>query len=358
MPQDKFSLLAFSFCLAANLAPLLEGQITEIRGDLQGGDFYTCSVSGLKGMGSDCGTKYDEMVFTAEIVSIVPAPDDEYRLTLRPETIFKGSPTLGMDIFTAQRKCLPAMKTGDSWLFSLYRDRESKELVVNYGSRSGPVSGEREQIDFLHKLAGLETAGLVKGRAYSNQETEDGEEQKPLEHHVIIVTRAGDGQKFKALTNGKGDFEFDPLLAGKYDVDPNTKAGLWTMWSGEIEIEAHGCTDFDLDFQVDGQIAGKLIFPAGVDPSTWEVEVKPADNAGVIPAATWTDSEGRFTLHGLSPGKYVVVFEKTEKREGPNLQVDLYAPGTPDRVNAQVFDIGKATQVEDIEFIVPRSALE
>ncbi len=81
--------------------------------DLASNDPYGCALSGLKGMGSDCGTKYDEMVFTAEILSMDPAPGGEFRLTLRPLTIFKGAPGVGVEVFTAQHRCLPEMKTGD-----------------------------------------------------------------------------------------------------------------------------------------------------------------------------------------------------------------------------------------------------
>jgi hypothetical protein len=94
MPARKFSFLALMLpsCLVGYLVPLLEGQIMVQHGDLGSPESYSCDLSGLKGMGSDCGTKYDEMVFTAEILSIVSAPSDEFRLTLRPKTIFKGTP--------------------------------------------------------------------------------------------------------------------------------------------------------------------------------------------------------------------------------------------------------------------------
>jgi len=98
------------------------------------------------------------------------------------------------------------------------------------------------------------------------------------------------------------------------------------MWSGKFDVEPHSCTNFDLDFHVDGEIAGRLVFPGAVDPSMWEVEVTPADDPGVFAASAWTDDAGRFVLHGLSPGRYVVVFEKTDMRKGPNLRVDLFAP--------------------------------
>jgi hypothetical protein len=360
MPHRKFTFLAliFSSCFAGHLVPLLEGQIEVLHGDLGSPDSYSCSLSGLKGMGSDCGTKDDEMVITAEIRSIALAPGDEFRLTHHPETIFKGAPTEGMEIFTAQRRCLPAMKVGDSWLFSLYRDRKSKELIVNYGSRSGPETEESQQIDFLKRLARLDASGVVKGRAYSDREAGEERERLPSVNHTIILTRGEDGLKFRALTNKKGEFEFEPVPAGKYDLDPNTKPGLWTMWSGGLDVKPHGCTDFDLDFHVDGQIAGRLIFPGGVDPSEWQVEVTPAFDSGVVPASTWSDDAGRFVLHGLSPGKYIVVFEKTEMRKGPNLRFDLFAPGTPNRANAQVIELGEASRVEGIELVVPRSAIE
>lgn len=357
MPHCKFPFLVLMLfsCFGGHL----KGQIEVQHGDLGSPDSFSCSLSGLKGMGSDCGTKDDEMVFTAEILSIASAPNDESRLTLRPETIFKGAPTVGMEILTTQLRCLPKMKAGDSWLFSLYRDEKSKELIVNYGSRSGPEREESHQIDSLRRLAGLDAAGVVKGRAYFDQETkEGGQEQIPSVNHTIFLTRVEDGRKFKASTNKNGEFEFEPVPAGKYDLDPNTKPGLWTMWSGGFNVEPHGCTAFDLDFHVDGQIAGRLVFPADVDPSEWQVEITPADDPSVVSASAWTDDAGRFVLHGLSSGKYIVVFEKTEKRNGPNLRVDLFAPGTPDRANAQLIELGEATRVEGIELVVPRSAIK
>ena len=360
MLMRKFPFLVpiLSSCIVANLVPLLEGQITILHGDLGSQDSYSCSVSGLKGMGSDCGTKYDEMVFTAKILAIAPAHNDEFRLTLRPQTIFKGTPTLGMEILTAQRRCLPKMKIGDSWLFSLYRDKESKELVLNYGTRSGPEADEPQQIAFLHRLASLDAKGVVKGRAYSAREAGNESQEEPSANHAIVLTRADDGRKFTAVTDQKGEFEFDPLPAGNYELDPNTKPGIWTMWSGKFDVEPHGCTNFDLDFHVDGEIAGRLVFPEGVDPSMWEVEVTPAPDPGVVPASAWTDAAGRFVLHGLSPGRYIVVFKKTEMRERVNLRIDLFAPGTPDRANAQVIEVGKATLVDGIQLVVPRSAIE
>lgn len=332
MPHRKFTLdaLMLSSCLAVSLAAPLGGQILEVRGDLGSPDSYVCALSGQKGMGRDCGTKNDEMVFTAEILSVAPAPNEELRLTLRPESIFKGTPTVGMQVLTAQRRCLPAMKTGDSWLFSLYRDKESKQLIVNYGSRSGPEPEQSQQIGFLRRLAGLDAEGVVKGRAYAYRENSGGgEEQVPSVNHTIVLTHVEDGLKYKVVTNEEGEFEFEPVPEGKYDLAPNTKPGLWTMWSGGFDVEPHGCTDFDLDFQVDGQIAGRLIFPAGVDPSQWQVSVTPIDDPGVVPASVWTDDAGRFVLHGLSPGKYVVVIEKTEMRKGPNLRASVYSRPAP-----------------------------
>lgn len=57
-------------------------------------------------------------------------------------------------------------------------------------------------------------------------------------------------------------------------------------------------------------------------------------------------------------GNYIVAFKKKEMRVGPNVLVDLFAPGTQDRGNAQVIELGKATRVESIELIVPRSDID
>jgi hypothetical protein len=361
MPLRKSPNLAigFAFLLPALFAPRAHSQITEFRGDFPSGDWYTCDLSGLHGMGKDCGTKYDAMVFTAQIMTITPAPDGEFRLTLNPETVFKGAPTVGMEIVTAQWRCLPEMKIGDSWLFSLYRDSKSQELIVNYGSRSGPEAEESAQIELLHKLAAFDHSGIAKGRAHFNRESEDGgEEEVPSINHEIVALRVADNREFKAFTDKDGDFTFGALEAGKYELKPNNKTGLWTMWSGEFDIEAHSCTEFDLDFQTDGEIEGRLVFPVGIDPDSWEVEASPVNDPGIVPASGWTDATGKFDLHGLEPGNYLVFFEKTEKREGPNLKSDLYVPGTLLRSNAQVIELGEAERVRDIELVVPRSALE
>jgi hypothetical protein len=129
------------------------------------------------------------------------------------------------------------------------------------------------------------------------------------------------------------------------------------MWSGKIDVEPHSCTDFDLDFHIDGQIAGRLIFPVGVDPDSWEVEAVPADELGSVSDSEWTDASGGFVLHGLKPGRYIVVFEKTDMRKGTNLKLDLFAPGTPNRANAQIVELGKAENKDGIEIVVSPKVL-
>jgi hypothetical protein len=60
----------------------------------------------------------------------------------------------------------------------------------------------------------------------------------------------------------------------------------------------------------------------------------------------------------LNPGRYLVFFRKTEKRKGPNLQVDLFAPGTTNRANAKVIELGKAARIKGVEFVIPHTALK
>jgi hypothetical protein len=261
MRHRRFSVFATSLVLSllGSATPRATAQLTIIY-EQPDGDWYSCSVSSLKGMGKDCGTEYDEMVFTATILSVRPAADGELRLTLGPETVFKGAPTVGMEILTEQRRCLPEMNTGDHWLFSLYRDRESKELLVNYGSRSGPVDAMADRLAFLHKLGTLNDTGIVRGRAHWKRESADGsQEEVPRSDHEIVLTRTETGEKLKTLTDKNGNFQFEPLPAGEYDLDPNTEHGLWTMWSGTIKVKRQACTEFDLDFHVDGQNSGRLI---------------------------------------------------------------------------------------------------
>jgi len=336
----------------------VQAQIITLDHDSDG-EWYSCAVSGLKGMGSDCGVQYDDMVFTATIASVHPAADGELRLTLEPETVFKGEPAIGMEIMTAQHKCLPPIKTGDHWLFSLYRDHESKELRVNYGSRSGPIDEMSATLTLLRRLTRLSDSGVVKGHVYVERDVSENEiADVPLANLSIIVTQEGTGRESQVVTDKDGNFEFEPLAAGDYDLNPLTKRGLWTMWSGKFSVKPHGCTDFDLDMHVDGQISGKVVFPAGIDPYQWSVKVSPVDQPGITPDSEWTDRSGGFVLHGLKPGRYVVAVEATEHRDGPNLALDLFAPGTGDRTNAREIELGEASHVDGVEITVPSTAIQ
>jgi len=356
--KSTFLFLLLACGLVGHCPSLAFAQIMEIHGRPDSPDFFVCSRSGLKGMGSDCGTEYYDSVFTAEILSVTSEPNNELRLTLRPQKIFKGKPEVGVQVITSQWRCLPPMRAGDSWLFFLKQNRDSKELIVSYGGRSGPVEDKKQEIQVLGRLVDLDSAGVLKGRAYRYQQKgKISSEQVFMKDHEIVLT-GEDGRKIKTTTNEDGNFEFNSIPAGKYDSEPNTEAGLWTRRSGTITVEPHSCKMMDLDFVEDGQIAGRLVFPLEVDPNMWEVEATPLDDPDVFPASTWTDNAGNFVLHGLRSGKYLVVIKKTEMRKGPNLSKDLYAPGDPERDNGRIIKLEKAARVEGVELFVPRSAIE
>lgn len=307
------------------------------------GKTYACERSGLMFSGNSCGTQnYDEVV-AGTILSVAPVSDREINFALKPEEIFKGEAAQRIDITTRQGFCFPDLRPGDRWLLYLVRDKETDTLTLAYGSGSGPVAQEKASLDRLRQLSKFRGSGMIAGEV-------DKSDGGPRAHHPIVVRRIPGGAQYTAFTNKDGKFEFPPLPAGRYNLNPNTVPGLKATWSGEITVEARQCANYFISIEVDGRISGIVRNGDGTPQESVEVEAVSADAPDNPGGSAITNEKGHYEIRGLDAGKYFVGLGIADAVDGNNA---LYAPGVKDRKRAATVTLGQAERHAGIDIRVP-----
>jgi Carboxypeptidase regulatory-like domain len=307
------------------------------------GKTYACERSGLMGSGDSCGTQNFDVIVVGTILTVAPDSEGATHITLKADEIFKGAAAQSIDFTTKQRLCFPDLRPGDSWLFYLVRDKESDLLTLAYGSGSGPVTQESASVERLRRLSKYRDAGLIAGEV-------DISNGKPRAHYPIIVRSLASGAQHTAYTNKDGKFEFPPLPAGKYNLNPNTVPGLKATWSGEITVEARQCTNYFVNIEVDGRISGFVRNGDGTPQEFVAVEAVSADDSDNPGGSAITNGKGHYEIHGLDAGRYFVGLGIADAVDGNDA---LYAPGVKDRKRATTVTLGQADRHAGVDIRVP-----
>jgi hypothetical protein len=355
--QARWAITILAFAGAAVSAVAhLSAQIVEFR-DYHGKQI-ACGSSGLFGFGAACGTQYYDSVFVGTILKVNPVSETEFSAFIAPEEVFKGFPAPEITVGTSQGACMPEMYVGDRWLFYLGKDEKKDGLILAYGSPSGPVDAKGADIARLRRLSTLEGKGLIMGKVLVADKAQEPEREPiPRPDHTVAATRLGDGKVFSTVSDANGDFDFGPLPAGQYHLNPNTVSGLWTMWFGDAMVEARGCMNYTFDLKVDGIIRGTVIQPEGTKQRTWLVGAESEGEQDVYGSSAFTDASGHFEIHDLRPGRYVIGIEIAGETSQPGLNYGVYAPGVTERSQATVVKLGEAAHRDGVEIRIPADAI-
>src|ERR1700730_7558237 len=132
--------LALLASIALWITPAVSAQIILER-DYHGKQI-SCVRSGLSSFEMPCGIEtWYEDILVGSVLSVREIEDSEKVLEIAPEDVFYGNPPKALTVTTQQGDCLGDITPGDKWLFYLRRDSKTKELLLAYGSPSGPVAG-------------------------------------------------------------------------------------------------------------------------------------------------------------------------------------------------------------------------
>jgi hypothetical protein len=330
-------------------APSCSSQIIEER--QYRGKTITCMLSGLQGWGNPCGTDGNyAYIFVGAVLSATEISEKEKRLQITPQEIFLGEPTSQLAVTTNQGACLPEILPGDQWLFYLWRDDKSKELLLDYESPSSPIAEAQPAISKLRRLAAMADSGIIQGYVTRPVWHDD---EKYLDNtyppnHKVIAKHDSDGYEYSAVSDDDGHFEFEPLPAGSYHLSANTEKGLWAE-EGPAKVHSQGCESFAFELHSDGEISGRVKSTDGkpfkVHP--W-IDIK-SEARGELRTA-YADERGYFDARGLEPGRYLVGIGIASEPNTPEWRDRVYYPGVRTKEKATVIDLGKAEKRANIDF--------
>lgn len=336
---------------ALSSLPYAAGQIVEER-EYRGKTIW-CALSGLSGWGSPCGTDGNYVyIFVGSVLSVTEISETERSVQLTPHEVFLGDDASQLEVATNQGACLPELVAGDEWLFYLYRDDKTNELVLSYGSPSAPVAEAQSAVERLRRLAAMTDSGIVIGSVQKGEKFDHdglrGTEYFDVPNHKLIAKRTSDGAEYSALTDVHGNYELGPLPVGSYHLSANTTEGLWAE-DGPTTVHPRGCTSYQFELQVDGRISGHITSddekPFKIHPWVAIVSVD-----GSHSESTHVDDHGFFEVRGLEPDRYLIGIGIQAEPNTPEWRSRVYYPGVRTKEEATVIELGKAEKRTNIDF--------
>jgi hypothetical protein len=363
LPPRKWRSCLFALAVAA-MVPSLSAVVMEVR-EWHGRQIQ-CMHGGLGFFHPKfCGTldyAY-ERVFVGTVQAVTETSDTDRRLDIIPDEVFLGD-SKGPVSTTVNQACLtpndPEIKAGDQWLFYLriYRAfrtdgkpiNRSVPLDMPFGGPSKPLAQAQEDIAQLRHLAHLTDSGILSGnvrRMYSG-------EMDGAPNHKIVATRVSDGTQYSTLTDDEGEFKFDPMPAGGYEVTANTADGFWGGKGGKLEVHAGKCTSTSFTLEIDGIISGHVRSPDGkpfiVHP--W-VQIVSVDDDGFTSA--YVDANGYFEARGVQPGRYIVGLGiRSGMGYFSDVPTPVYYPDVRTKEQATIIHLGRAEKRANIDFQLPQ----
>jgi hypothetical protein len=305
-----------------------------------------------------CGTEGYERVFTGTVLSVTETSDTDRRLEIVPEENFLGH-SEGIVIATVNQACLtpnaPEIEPGDEWLFYLLNTKHlapQPAYITNDGhdipsdGPSKPLSEAQRDIAELRHLAHLADSGILNGYVWRK----GSGSMAGVPNHKVVAKRASDGAQYSTLSDEQGDFEFDSLPAGSYEVSANTLDGLWAR-EVTSTVRSGMCAQATFMLETDGIISGHVGSPDGkpfiVHP--WVDIVSVDDQRSTL---AYVDANGNYAARGVEPGRYVVGIG-IRNSGGPKVKTPVYYPGVPSISQATIIEVGRAAKRDHVDFKLP-----
>jgi len=315
------------------------------------GEKIMCIQSGLRGFAMPCGTDGNyAYVFVGSVLSVAEISDTEKRLKIVPEELFLGDAESPLTVTTSQGACLPEIHAGDRWLFYLRRERDSDDLFLSYGGPSEPLAEAHDDIKMLRQLVQLTDSGVVKGNVTRRYAWDGYGAMFPVINHTIVAKRKSDGSEYRTTTNRDGQFQFERLPSGSYDLSANTDEGIWAE-SGSVRVHDRSCSNVDFEMRSAGRISGHIRAADGkpFQKHPW-VQVHSISGSDDNLASGYVDEGGYYEVNGLEPGRYLVGIRIVDGTGDPAWWPRVYYPGAPTREQAVIVELGPAEKRSDINF--------
>ncbi|HEY0082862.1 MAG TPA: hypothetical protein VGB61_08740 [Pyrinomonadaceae bacterium] len=289
------------------------------------------------------------------------------------ERVFKGNVKADDEMTFAQGGGADCVWTfsekeiGEQFLF--YLNSDERNPAIWYGSgcgRSGGLDGVADDLLYLNKLERVRGKSRLSGTIRLNEEETLGVEGK-----WVRITGAGKTREVK--TDKNGVYEIYDLPAGQYRVEvetpPGWKARAFYEMSldslprigedapkGEfVTLEAKKHTAFDVHFEIDNAVRGKVYDPHGRPMKEVCLSLVPAQ--GEPPKyfykAACTKESGAFEIMEIPAGSYLLVVNQDGEISSRHPFKKFYHPNVFERERATVITIGAGDMLDGLDVRVP-----
>jgi len=261
---------------------------------------------------------------------------------------FRGRQSNPLVIQTDVSTCGFRFQEGLEYL--VFATESQGELTVNTCSATQPSKAASARIRQLRALWGRSALPSLFGSVLIRPMQQDEDAEAYIEPAVkLTVVAEAESRDYRTETNDSGVYEFADLPAGEYFVRVERPAGRIVLWAGGVERVrtpagiAPGCA---LNFQVfgDGRLSGTVV-AREVQPVSGIVvaELVGSDDSRVVRIGSPVNA-GRFELSRLWPGRYRLEF----RGNGLQGSSPIYYPGTHNKSNAVLIEVGEGTKVDDL----------
>ncbi|MBD0369291.1 MAG: hypothetical protein ICV60_00445 [Pyrinomonadaceae bacterium] len=270
------------------------------------------------------------------------------------EEVFKGSLGQEVQISVASMtgtSCGPyGLHRGQKYLVYAYGESNSDELSTGVCTRTTRLTDDaaKEDLEFLRNLPAVGSGGRLYGQVWADEKAGGA---TPLPGVTIVVT-GEDKQTVRTITNDRGEFEFPPLKAGKYKVEPVWPENYTSENSSEeVTVADRGCARAYFEAEVNGRVTGR-VFDSEQHPAKVSLRLVSAnDKEKQRTVYGYSEEDGSFEVTGVPPGDYLL-YMQLEAEEWKNNQ-NYYYPGTKNRKEATVIKVALGQKVEGHEFQLP-----
>jgi hypothetical protein len=285
------------------------------------------------------------------------------RVTFQVTENFNGASGRTIEIVTGigGGDCGLSFQEGHAYLVYASRPPNSRSLYAGVCSRTAPVEQAGSDLAYLRSLAnggpparvyGFVTEyGSGVGEAWYSERAAHPIANVPVHLQSETATR-------RTITDSKGNYTFDGLLAGSFTVSADMPKNLGGGEKRLIALRNHACSEQNFVAIERAQLAGKVIDEKQFPVATTMVALMPTPRVdGSYNVWAYTDSDGVFTIERVPPGDFVLGVNINgppgEQHAGRAPFPPTYYPGVPTRADARIIHVQSAQQLVGFELRLP-----
>jgi hypothetical protein len=300
----------------------------------------------------------------------LPAGNDETKTVMRPvavstlqiSEVFFGTDSTTIDLWGNDTNCDYPFELGKTYLVFAQRDHDGR-WTARSCSHTGLLESENEDLVYLRnirKAAGSTLNGSVTRVSYDRalRRTDRGMGN-------VSVYLDSPTNKYRAMTDARGNFEVRGLAGGRYRVytEPATNQNTLSDWGGPprsewtVKIPDKGCQTVRFSAAPAGSVSGRVWSGTELVTRNLDIELIPVgrpliDQNGLRQSL---GADGSYLFDFLPPGRYYVGIMLSGKASDHSVFPTAFYSGVLSKDTANIVEIGRDQQLSGYDLHLPES---